>query len=178
MKNGDKITKSDYQKLSKIFEASGRDADEICGFIAKNADDINFKPEKLMDELIHSGKKFTLDKVEFVVKNSDGELMWLEYGDESKGLYHILYGSSKKAGHLDDFAKRGIKDVKSFDECSAYPYVMTTFKFPGTEFKKCNIKKLEDISSRFAYLLVVKFTNIRCKYYNTFISNIRSCCRA
>ena len=114
MKNGDKITKSDYQKLSKIFEASGRDADEICGFIAKNADEINFKPEKLMDELIHSGKKFTLDKVEFVVKNSDGELMWLEYGNESKGLYHILYGSSKKAGHLDDFAKRGIKDVKSF----------------------------------------------------------------
>ena len=81
VKNGDKITKSDYQKLSKIFEASGRDADEICGFIAKNADEINFKPEKLMDELIHSSKKFTLDKVEFVVKNSDGELMWLEYGD-------------------------------------------------------------------------------------------------
>lgn len=114
VKNGDKITKSDYQKLSKIFEASGRDADEICGFIAKNADEINFKPEKLMDELIHSGKKFTLDKVEFVVKNSDGELMWLEYGDESKGLYHILYGSSKKAGHLKNFADRGIKDVKSF----------------------------------------------------------------
>lgn len=68
------------------------------------------------------------------------------------------------------FAGDIIKDVKSFDECSAYPYVMTTFKFPGTEFKKCNIKKLEDISSRFAYLLVVKFTNIRCKYYNTFIS--------
>ena len=68
------------------------------------------------------------------------------------------------------FASDIIKDVKSFDECSAYPYVMTTFKFPGTEFKKCNIKKLEDISSRFAYLLVVKFTNIRSKYYNTFIS--------
>ena len=68
------------------------------------------------------------------------------------------------------FASDIIKDVKSFDECSAYPYVMTSFKFPGTEFKKCNIKKLEDISSRFAYLLVVKFTNIRSKYYNTFIS--------
>ena len=68
------------------------------------------------------------------------------------------------------FAGEIIKNVKSFDECSAYPYIMTTFKFPGMEFKKCNIKKIEEMSSRFAYLIVVKFTNIRSKYYNSFIS--------
>ena len=37
-----------------------------------------------------------MDKVEFVVKTPEGELLWLEYGDEGAGLYHILYGSSKK----------------------------------------------------------------------------------
>lgn len=47
-------------------------------------------------------------------KNSDGELMWLEYGNESAGLYHILHGSPKKAGHIKEFANRGITDVKTF----------------------------------------------------------------
>ena len=37
-------------------------------------------------------------------------------------------------------------------------------------FKKCNIKRAENMLSRFAYILVVKFRNIKSKYYNNFIS--------
>lgn len=63
-----------------------------------------------------------------------------------------------------------IENVDSFDFTSSYPYVMVTNKYPSTEFKKCNIKSLNQMSKRFAYLLKVKFYNIKCKYYNNFIS--------
>lgn len=64
-----------------------------------------------------------------------------------------------------------LKNVDSYDETSAYPYVMVTHKFPMNEFKQCNLKRKEDMVSKFAYLLRVKFYNIRCKYYNNFISS-------
>lgn len=63
-----------------------------------------------------------------------------------------------------------IKDVDSYDETSAYPYVLVSCKFPSKEFKKGNIKRKEDMMKHFAYILVVKFKNIKCKYYNNFIS--------
>lgn len=68
-----------------------------------------------------------------------------------------------------------LKDIDSFDFTSSYPYILVTHQFPSTEFKKCNITKVEQMSKRFAYLLVVKFTNVKCKYYNNFIS--QSKCR-
>ena len=64
-----------------------------------------------------------------------------------------------------------IEKVDSYDEVSAYPYILVTCKFPSTEFKKCYIKSVSEMSKRFAYLLKVKFTNIKCKYYNNFISS-------
>ena len=63
-----------------------------------------------------------------------------------------------------------LKDVDSYDETSAYPYVLVTCKFPSKEFRKGNIKKREDMLKHFAYILVVKFKNIKSKYYNNFIS--------
>ena len=68
------------------------------------------------------------------------------------------------------FTDEIIKDVDSYDETSAYPYVLTAFKFPSSEFKFCQIKRREEMSKRLAYLLVVKFENIKCKYLNHFIS--------
>lgn len=62
------------------------------------------------------------------------------------------------------------KNVDSYDFTSSYPYVMTTHKFPATEFKICRIKKYEDMSFRFAYILVIKLTNVKSKCFNTFIS--------
>jgi hypothetical protein len=63
-----------------------------------------------------------------------------------------------------------LKDIDSYDETSAYPYVLVTCKFPSTEFRKGNYKKAQELSKRFAYILTVKFTNLKCKYYNNFIS--------
>ena len=68
------------------------------------------------------------------------------------------------------YADTVIKNVTSFDEASAYPYVLVTCKFPSKAFRKCTIKKVSEMSRHFAYLLVVRFTNIKCKYFNNFIS--------
>jgi hypothetical protein len=64
-----------------------------------------------------------------------------------------------------------IKDVDSFDETSAYPYVMVAYRFPSTEFKECFIKTREEMNNNFAYLLRVKFSDVKSKYYNNFISS-------
>lgn len=68
------------------------------------------------------------------------------------------------------YADEVLEDVDSYDETSAYPYVLVTSKFPSGEFRKCNIKNVKQMSKRLSYLLVVKFTNIKCKYHNNFIS--------
>ena len=69
-----------------------------------------------------------------------------------------------------------IKNVDSWDFTSSYPYVMVTHQFPSSKFKSCKIRRLEDMNNRFAYLLVVKFTNVKSKYFNNIIS--QSKCRS
>lgn len=61
-------------------------------------------------------------------------------------------------------------NIKSYDYCSSYPYVMSTFKFPMREFRKCKITDISQVLDRFAYLITVRFYNIKCNYYNNFIS--------
>lgn len=63
-----------------------------------------------------------------------------------------------------------LENVDSYDETSAYPYVLVTHKFPSTEFKKCWVKRAEDLLPNCAYLLKVTLHNIKSKYYNNFIS--------
>ena len=63
-----------------------------------------------------------------------------------------------------------LKDVDSYDETSAYPYVLVANKYPMSEFKRCYITKVSEMSKNICYLLIVKFKNIKCKYYNNFIS--------
>lgn len=68
------------------------------------------------------------------------------------------------------YADTIIKNVDSWDETSAYPYVMVTHKFPATEFRHINVTKFEQLKECFAYLIRVKFKKIKSKYYNNFIS--------
>ena len=68
------------------------------------------------------------------------------------------------------YADEIIKDVSSYDFTSSYPYVMVTHKFPMSLFLKCNLKKFEQMSKNFAYLIHINFKNIKCKYFNNFIS--------
>ena len=46
-------------------------------------------PADLMDELANSGVKYNPEDVVMVTKNYDGHVMWLETGNEHKGLTHI-----------------------------------------------------------------------------------------
>ena len=69
------------------------------------------------------------------------------------------------------YADEVLDNVDSYDETSAYPYVLVTCKFPSSEFKRCYVRKVEQMSSRFAYLVTVKLNNVRSKYYNHFISS-------
>ena len=57
-----------------------------------------------------------------------------------------------------------------YDFTSSDPYVMVTHKFPSKEFKPCKITNRNQMLKSFAYLLKVRFYNIKCKYYNNFIS--------
>lgn len=83
-------------------------------------------------------------------------------------LMDAFFGGYTHANYI--WADTILKNVNSYDETSAYPYVLVSHKFPSTEFKKSTIKRVEDMSRKCAYLLRVKFKNIKCKYYNTFIS--------
>ena len=64
-----------------------------------------------------------------------------------------------------------VKNVDSYDFTSSYPYVMTSFKYPMSEFIKDDVKKVSDMYRLYAYLLVVRFKNLKCRYFNNFISS-------
>ena len=69
------------------------------------------------------------------------------------------------------YADEILENVDSYDETSAYPYVMTAYKYPSTKFKPCTITSKDELISNFAYLLVINFRNVKSKYYNNFISS-------
>ncbi len=83
-------------------------------------------------------------------------------------LLDAFFGGYTHASYI--WADTILKNINSYDETSAYPYVLVTHKFPSTEFRKSTIKRVEDMSRKCAYLLRVKFKNVKCKYYNNFIS--------
>lgn len=68
------------------------------------------------------------------------------------------------------YADSIINNVDSWDETSAYPYVMVTHKFPATEFREMKLENINQMKECFAYIIYVRFKNIKCKYYNNFIS--------
>ena len=68
------------------------------------------------------------------------------------------------------YADEVLENVDSYDIASSYPYVLVTQKYPNSEFRECHIKSREQMSKRLAYLLVVRFKNVKCKYFNNFIS--------
>lgn len=63
-----------------------------------------------------------------------------------------------------------VHNVTSYDFTSSYPYVLVTHKYPSTEFLPCKLTKASQMIDKFAYLIVVRFKNLKCKYFNNFIS--------
>ena len=88
-------------------------------------------------------------------------------------IYNLLVASFQggytHANYI--YADEVLKNIDSYDETSAYPYVMVTHKFPSTKFKKCDIKSAADMVKNFAYLLHIKINNLKSKLYNNFISS-------
>lgn len=62
-------------------------------------------PKDYMSELQASGVKFTKEDVIFVTKDKTGQLVWLEKGNKTAGLEHILNGDGNTTGHAQDFEK-------------------------------------------------------------------------
>lgn len=62
------------------------------------------KPEHLMEELKQKGVKFTEDDVLMVAKTQTDDLAWLEKGNETAGLKHIMNE------HGDQFLQKGITE--------------------------------------------------------------------
>ena len=88
-------TIDDYIKMIKANFSKGSGADKLL------------KPD-LLDELSKSGVKYNPDDVVMVVKNTEKDLLWLEYGNNKAGLNHI------EIRHATDFSKRGIKNIPEF----------------------------------------------------------------
>ncbi len=121
----------EFKALSKLSEAkateklsdsvdsindmlkSGKSIDEINDSlklkILDEIDNIKLRPQKLIDELVISGEKYTLEDLVAITKTPDGKLVWLEKGNASAGLQHI-------EGHLNDFLANGIsqKQIPEF----------------------------------------------------------------
>lgn len=80
-------------------------------------------------------------------------------------LVQAYWGGFTHGNYL--YVGRIIEDVLSFDFKSSYPFCMGCCKFPMTPFEK--VTKIRD-TERYAYLIHVKFTNIKSKKFNTFLS--------
>lgn len=83
-------------------------------------------------------------------------------------LIQAFMGGYTHANYL--YADQIVCNVDSWDFTSSYPYVLVTHKYPATKFKLCRIKSEEQLLPNMAYLMVVKFTNVKSKYFNNFLS--------
>jgi hypothetical protein len=61
---------------------------------------------KLVQELKDSGVKFNEDEIVEIVRGSDGKVVWLEKGNQSSGLEHIINR------HSSQFITRGIPEAQ------------------------------------------------------------------
>lgn len=59
----------------------------------------------LIKELERNGVKFTKENIVFITKDQTGQIVWLETGNKSAGLSHILDGDGVTTGHAADFER-------------------------------------------------------------------------
>ena len=69
------------------------------------------------------------------------------------------------------YADEVLRNVDSYDIASSYPYVLSTYRYPNKEFKRCYIKDRSQMHDYLCYLVVVRFKNVKSKYDNSFISS-------
>lgn len=70
-----------------------------------------------LQEMVSKGYKFTEERIVFITKDSEKKLVWLERGNDSAGLQHIINN------HKEHFEEAfGIKE----DEIALYLYKVIT----------------------------------------------------
>ena len=61
--------------------------------------------ENLKKELRNNNIKFNEKDMVFITRDKTGQIIWLENGNSSAGLKHILDGKDGSPGHAKDFEK-------------------------------------------------------------------------
>ena len=93
--------------------------------------------------------------------------------DVNGRVYNLLVecfaGGYTHASYI--YANKIIENVDSYDETSAYPYVMVAEnEFPISKFVKINIKNVEELDENYCYIMRCRFEGVQSKFYNNFIS--------
>ena len=60
---------------------------------------------KLIKELESNGVKFSKEDIVFITKDKTGQIVWLEKGNSTAGLEHIVNGNGRTSGHAKDFVR-------------------------------------------------------------------------
>lgn len=74
------------------------------GFGRTNKSNVN-ESDILIKELEKNDVKFTKENIVFITKDQTGQIVWLETGNKSAGLSHILDGDGITSGHAADFER-------------------------------------------------------------------------
>lgn len=87
------------------FSSYSDSSSPISSFEAKDKQPKFLGSPKLLQELKRLKVKFTEKDLVFITKDKTGQIVWLEKGNASAGLEHILNGDGKTRGHALDFEK-------------------------------------------------------------------------
>lgn len=128
--------------------------------------------KKLQKIPVTSTGKVRKELQRLVLKNMKYKRTVQESINTRPSVYNMLIeafaGGYTHANYI--YTDEVVKNVDSYDETSAYPYVMVSYRFPSKIFTPCVITSAKDMSPRYAYLVRVTFKDLSSKYYNNFIS--------
>jgi len=88
------------------YELDGKLKEQAKSVIANSSQSVNNLVSEDDYKLLDDAKvKYNKNDVLFVTRDSSGQLVWLEKGNPSAGLEHILNGDGKSGGHASQFEK-------------------------------------------------------------------------
>jgi len=135
-----KIEQVLFEITEEITDVNGKTGK----LIVKNADKVELLNKKLIQELREKGVKFTEENLEFITKNIDGMIIFLEKGSKTSGLEHIIEGKWNGRIDFQNLFNGKIKEM-----------VDNIYKAIKNEKY---IKKTIDSSSRLSYVYKIQTT--------------------
>ena len=108
---------------------------------------------------IYNKKFYT--KLKIADMNTVDPLMFQREKECFSGGY--THANAANAGQI-------LERVRSMDEASSYPAQMVARRFPWGQFQPSDAKTPDDLNSDYAYMLLVRLTNVTSLYENHYIS--------